>query len=299
MRHIPYYRRTLAAALVVIATATGAHARATGEIWSGTSAGFEVHWTKNDINVRQGGRRVFSARDWVKAGLAHFIAVNRSSGDMQPPNCDYQRSIRIVALVGAMMSLEDRTEISCRREAHPGGMTRLITVDLAVTGALAEAGRDAIGRVDPRHPGRAVLLTQLFPGEEILSALASAPPLRDVLRRTGTRPKTLPALLDAVADASGEGDACYIVPIDLLSAFAFDRLDGKHIIMQLGLPGDGPCRMNLTTSDLSFATPESLALAVQRAAGGEEGFLANRGESIAAGRVTTIELHSGRGGGSN
>jgi hypothetical protein len=283
---------TFAAALALIATAAGAHA---GEIWSGRSAGFQVRWTERDIDVRRGTRRVFSAREWANAGLIHFLAANRGARDMRPPDCNYRRDIRIIALVGAMMSLEDRTEFSCRNEAHPGGMTRMITVDLATMGRLAQAGRDAIGRVDPRAPGRAVLLTRLFPAADVQAALAGAPPLRDVLLRTGTEAATLPALLHAVTDAAGEGDACYVVPSDLLAAFAFDRLDGERVVLRLGLPGDGPCRMNLTTADLSFAIPASLAMAVQDADNGSAGFLAARGARLAAGRVTTIVLHSGHG----
>ncbi|HEX2886661.1 hypothetical protein [Vineibacter terrae] len=290
-------RRLLALVLVLAATAGGARAQAPAAIWSGTSAGFDVQWTTGDIVVRRGQQPVFSARDWAQAGLAHFIDVNRDTRSARPPDCTLTRSLRIVALVGTMMSLEDGFETTCRREAHPGGMTRLLTVNLAKPGSLAQAGRDAIGRVDPDQPGRAVLLTDLFPASDVLAGLAGAPPLRDVLRRAKSTPATLPALLEAVAYASGEGDACYSVPADLLAAFAFARLDGERIVMRLGLPGDGPCRMNLTTADMPFALPESLTPAVRKAAAGQEGFLADRAETIAAGRRTVIELQSGRGAG--
>jgi hypothetical protein len=54
--------------------------------------------------------------------------------------------------------------------------------------------------------------------------------------------------------------------------------------------------MQLTTVPLSFAIPAALAPAVQQAARGEAGFLAECGASIADRRVTTIVLRSGRGG---
>ncbi len=290
-------RRLLALALVLAAAAGGAQAQAPAAIWSGTSAGFDVQWTTGDIVVRRGKQAVFSARDWAQAGLAHFIDVNRDTKSARPPDCTLTRSLRIVALVGAMMSLEDSSENTCRREAHPGGMTRLLTVDLAKPGSLAQAGRDAIGRVDPDQPGRAVLLTDLFAAGDVLAGLAAAPPLRDVLRRAKSTPTTLPALIEAVAYASGEGDGCYSVPPDLLAGFAFARLDGDRIVMRLGLPGDGPCRMSLTTADMPFALPASLAPAARKAAARQEGFLADQAEAIAAGRRTVIELHSGRGAG--
>lgn len=288
--------RAFAVALVLLGTPVAGQAERAGDIWAGASAGFAVQWSRSDIAVHRGKQLVFSASDWAKAGLAHFLMVNRSAGGTAPPDCDYQRHMRIVALVGTMMSLEDRVEISCRREAHPGGMTRLITVDLAASGPLAQAGRDAIGRIDTRHPGQAVLLTKLFPATDVLAALASTPQLREVLQRTGANPRALPELLAAVGGASGQGDDCFIVPDDLLGSFAFDRLDQDRIVLQLGLPGDGPCRMNLTTATSRFAMPDALAAAVRRAASGEAGFLADRGEAIALGRRTEILLRTGRGG---
>lgn len=275
------------------ATSAGARAQTPGVIWSGTSAGFDVQWTDSDITVHRGQQPVFSARAWAEAGLAHFIAVNRAAGRAQPPDCTLLRSIRLLAVVGPMMSLEDQFEINCRREAHPGGMVRLITVNLAATGSLAQAGPDAIGRVDTRQPGRAVLLSDLFSEASILPALAGAPPLRDVLRRAKREPATLPALIDAVAHAMSAGDGCYTVPPDLLASFAFHRLDAERVVMRLGLPGGGPCRLNLTTADVSFAVPETLASALRKAADRQEGFLRDQ---AAPGRSAVIELRSGHGG---
>jgi hypothetical protein len=62
------------------------------------------------------------------------------------------------------------------------------------------------------QPGRAVLLTRLFPAPEILSELASTPLLREIMRRTDSKPVTLQALLDAVVDANGRNDECFVVP---------------------------------------------------------------------------------------
>ncbi len=289
------FRRVLTLLLGIVSMTNAACAQRGPAIWSGSSAGYEVRWTASEIDVRRGDRRVFSAREWANEGLTHFIAANRSAGETRAPDCNYRRSIRIVSMVGSMLSLEDSSEISCRQEAHPGGMTRLITVDLSKSGSLAHAGGDALGQVDTAKPERAVLLTSLFPAADVLAALAAASPVRGVLRAVNAKPATLPALLSAIADARGEGDACFIVPSDLLSAFAFDRMDGQRVIVRLGLPGDGPCRTNLTTSDLSFAIPAALAPALQNAASGAAGFLEARGEQIAAGRVTVITLHSGRG----
>jgi hypothetical protein len=138
-----------------------------------------------------------------------------------------------------------------------------------------------------------VLLTGLFPDEEVLKALIGLPPVQSALRAAGAQPKTSPALVKAVADATGEGEDCYVIPPDLMGRFAFDRVKDHRVVIRLGLPGDGPCRMKLTSLDASFAIPPQIAGALEAAAAGKEGFLATEGTRIAAGRVTKITLRSG------
>jgi hypothetical protein len=266
-------------------------------LWSGTSGGFSIAWTTADLVAQREGKIVFSARNWTQKSLAHFVAVNRANGERGPGDCDYRHSIRLLAVVGSKLSLGDQTEFTCRQEAHPGGMTRLLTVDLAATGTLAQAGRDAIGLVDPSQPGRAVLLTQLFPASDVLSALIQMAPLHAALADQHATPATLADLVAGVAGASGTGDECYSIPTDLLASFAFRRLAGDRVVVALGLPGDGPCRLNLTVSELSFAVPASLALALHQADRHEAGFLPQAYSDPAAGPATTIILHTGRGAG--
>lgn len=292
----PAWSQGMLAALVALGLTMPAIAAPPDHLWSGISAGYSIDWTTADLVARRAGKPVFSAREWAKAGLTHFVKVNRAGG-APPGDCDYRRTIRLLAVVGSRLSLADQAEFTCRREAHPGGITRLLTVDLAETGPLAEAGRDAIGAVDPAHPGRAVLLTALFPEPEILSALARTPALHAALADQKAMPATLPDLVGAVANASGTGDACYTVPPDLLASFAFGRLAGGHVLVELGLPGDGPCRSNLTVSELSFTIPPALAAPLQQADRREAGFLASAGRDWAESPATTIVLHTGRGAG--
>jgi hypothetical protein len=174
-------------------------------------------------------------------------------------------------------------------------MTRLITLDLSSRQPLVEVGHDAIGRVDTERPGKAVLLTRLFTAEQIFKALSALPPIQSALRNAGTQPQALPELVQAVADSTGEGENCYIIPPDLLASFAFDRLEDGRVVIRLGLPGDGPCRMKLTSLDVSFIVPPQMASALEAAAAGKEGFLASEGSRIAAGRSTKITLRSGGG----
>lgn len=292
MRRISPAFARIAAIAAVLLTAPGAFAQTA--IWSGDSGGFTVTWTDADITARHGDKLAFSARDLAGAGLAHFVAANRRGGS-KAPDCDYQRRFRIAALVGSLLSLEDRTEFTCTREAHPGGTTRLITLDLASPKPVAEVGEDAIGRIDTKSPGKALLLTQLFPPEEVLKVLAAATPIKKALRRAEIEAKNLPALVEAVTYATGEDDGCYEVPPDLLARFAFDSLDGDRIIVRLGLPGDGPCRMALTEVPLVFTVPGALSEPLRAAATGSAGFLAEEAKRIANGRATTISLRSGKG----
>jgi hypothetical protein len=283
--------------LALLASVSGfggqAGSNAAGVIWSGKSGGLTIEWSTADITAAQGDKKVFSARDWAEAGLRHFIAVSRSAGMTSPRDCDYTRTFRIVAVVGPLISFEDAAEITCRKEAHPGGMTSLITLDLSNRQPVGEAGSDAIGQIDLERPGKAVLLTPLFPAEEVFRALSGLPAIESALRAAGAKPRTLPAMVQAVADATGEGANCYVIPSDLLGHFAFDRMEGGRVVIRLGLPGDGPCRMNLTRLDASFAIPVRIAGALEAAAAGKEGFLAAEGTRVAGGRVTTIQLRSG------
>lgn len=262
-------------------------------IWSGKSGGLTIAWTTADITATQGGNSVFSAHDWAQTGLNHFVSVSRTAATPSPPDCNYTRTLKIVAVVRAMVSFEDATEITCRKEAHPGGMTRLITLDLSSREPIVESGPDAIGQVDAKRPGKAVLLTRLFPADDVFKALSATAPIQSAVRASGSEPRTLAALIQAVGDATGEGDNCYIIPTDLLAHFAFDRVEGGRVVIRLGLPGDGPCRMKLTSFDTSFAIPSGIASALEAASAGKEGFLAKEGARIAAGRVTTIRLRSG------
>lgn len=292
MRRIPLTLARIAAIAVALLTAPSTFAQTA--IWSGNSGGFTVTWTQADITARRGDNLAFSARDLAKAGLAHFVAANRRGG-LKTPDCDYERRFRIAALVGSLLSLEDRAEFTCTKEAHPGGATRLITIDLANPKPVAEIGADAIGRIDTKSPGKAVLLTHLFPAEEVLKVLATAPPIEKALRRAEITAKTLPALIEAVTYATGEDDGCYEIPPDLLARFAFDGLDGNRIVVRLGLPGDGPCRMALTEVPLVFTIPGTLSEPLRAAATGSAGFLGKDAKRLFGDQETTITLRSGKG----
>ncbi len=104
-----------------------------------------------------------------------------------------------------------------------------------------------------------MLLTGLFPAGEVLNTLTALPPLQSASRRQALDRQSVPALLEAVRDARGEGGNCYVIPSDLLAHFAFDHLQGGQVVIRLGLPGDGLCRMKLTTLDANFPIPASLS----------------------------------------
>jgi hypothetical protein len=194
-----------------------------------------------------------------------------------------------------MISFEDAAEFTCRKEAHPGGMTRLITLDLKRPEKLVERGADAIATVDPNNPGKAVLLTQLFPSEQVFTVLRALSPIEKALKNAGVPANSLPQLVQAVAGSTGEGQNCYSIPTDLTSAFAFDRVEAGQVKVKIGLPGDGLCRMNLTKLEAVFQIPPKLAEPLQAAANGKQGFLGKDAARIANGQSTTISLHSARG----
>ncbi len=226
--------------------------------WSGQSNGYNISWTSTDLLANKGPVRVFSAREFAKQGLAHFIAVNKEDGKM--PACSYERHFRLLAVVGNLVSFSDGSYASCKKEAHPGGETRFTTIDLARAEPIPYSGHDAFGQINPRHPGKSLRLSDLFPEEEIYTKLKADPGIARVLSQDGANltPKNLAELLQDLSGKLGENPDCFSVPDDLLTRFAFRRIRPAAVTIELGLPGAGPCRDDITPVLLEFPMSESL-----------------------------------------
>jgi hypothetical protein len=228
--------------------------------WSGTSKGFKIVWNKANLLVTEGSTPIFSAREFAKEGLAHFVAVGKNPKTGMMPDCTYVRHFRLLAVVGTLISFSDQYYASCPKEAHPGGETRFTTIDLSGRGRVAYTGPDAFGEVQPKQGGKAIRLTDLFSEQDIYAKLKSAPEITRLLAQDGTppAPQNLAELLSVINGKMGENPDCFSVPGDLLSRFAIRHINASDMTIELGLPGAGPCRDELTSIPLQLPISDSL-----------------------------------------
>jgi len=288
------------AALAPIAVGTCSYAQQerTGDVlWSGESNGFRITWSGSNLIARKDAVVVFSARAFARQGLAHFVSVVKDPTTGKVPGCAYERRFRLLAVVGTLMSFSDQYYSSCEKEAHPGGETRFTTIDLAKNGAVTYIGQDSLGEIKSSQLGKAVRLTDVFPEQEVYERLRAHPLIIQTLDAiTGEpTPRTLRVLMSSLSGQRGSGQNCFLIPNDLLSRFTLSRIEDGRIEVKLGLPGDGPCRDDLTQVSLLFSIPSNLRIPLDRAKNSEEGFLMKDGDPLAGKSETIVRLRTGKG----
>ena len=266
--------------------------------WSGESNGFKITWSGSDLIAQKDAVVAFSARAFARQGLAHFVSAVKDPTTGKVPSCVYERRFRLVAVVGTLMSFSDRYYSSCEKEAHPGGETRFTTIDLAKHGGVAYKGPDSFGEIEPSQPGMAVRLTDIFPEQDVYERLRADPLMTKTLdANTGEpTPRTLPELMKTLSGQRGRDQNCFVIPNDLLTRFAFYHVVDGRIEMQLGLPGDGPCRDDLTQVGLLFSIPSNLKIPLEHAiTGGAAGVLMKDVDRKTGESETIVRLRTGRG----
>ncbi|WP_442679775.1 hypothetical protein ACSBM8_00790 [Sphingomonas sp. ASY06-1R] len=206
--------------------------------WSATSAGYALSVSDTDIVVTRGIKMLFSAKAWVRAD--HAQAVRDAEGDAVRT----EHRFSMVSIAGPYLSLRDETYLDITPSAHPGGETRLWTIDLRRL----------------RGPGmitaaQAVDLKSLVGEAPLRRALLADP----VVRTARPRPNaSLDDIRLALPKADFGKDTCFDVPEDWTSRFVLRGWDKGRLLVRLGLPGLGPCRYNLTQLGLTVAAPPTL-----------------------------------------
>src|SRR4051794_11798335 len=102
-------RRSLLALRLALAVALAGPAPAVAEvIWSGTSRGFRVEWTQDDLTASRagGGRPVFSARAFAERRFAKLLAemADGSAGT----DCELEHRVALASLVGTVLSFREK-----------------------------------------------------------------------------------------------------------------------------------------------------------------------------------------------
>lgn len=241
-------------------------------IWAGESGDFLVAWSGDDILVTRPGeatRKIFSAR---QAAMTRLRGEYGGKGAGALPFQEYVYRVRALSLVGPFLSLE---EVSVR-SPQTYTVSRYRAIDL-------------------NGPERKLKLTDLFPAEEVLQALLADPFFKEALR-DNPAPRTLAQLFEllpkditqASDGAEREADKAWF-PEDVLTQFAFDRLDGEWVVVKMGVPfiegmrDEGVCPVELT-----LRIPSLLRDALARAEKRERGFLNKDAGATAGGRETSM-----------
>jgi hypothetical protein len=274
-------------------------------IWRGRSGNFILTWRTSDIRATPADKSVplaFSVIPGVKRDFEAFLAALRASGTREGTEaepCTYERTFKILSVVGSLLSLEDAYYAFCRGWAHPAVETRFTMLDLAKPGELGYADGAAFPPIDldVSKLGKAVRLTDIAAEPDILSALLGDPIIRQALENRGQLvPPTLEQLQRILADQSLEAGEClFRFPEDVFTRVAFHHLEGNRIAVRLGLPPHvGPCRTHHAELGLLLPIPTALKKSLTLAASRQAGFLMRDHKKIAGTRVTTVAFGVGK-----
>lgn len=280
---------SVAGALMLVSAGLNGSAQRTSKpraaeqaIWSGTSASYTIQWTTGDLAARSANSAttaIFSARQMARKDFADI----EKDSDV---HCEYERTFKLLSVVGSIISYEDDYGLYCEQTAHPANESRFVAVDLSKP-ANANRGKD-----ESLLPGNVAKLTDYFPADVILKALLADAIIQKAL--AGKRPRTLAELMKLIGDefptVADDEKLCFTLDPDLLTRFAFHHLEGDKVAVRLGLSGTGVCRGNLTQIGLLLPIPAALKEALAKAETGSEGFLINR--KIGAGRETSFSFET-------
>lgn len=273
-------------------------------IWIGQSGGFIMRWTTSDISAQlsdKNAQMLFSVIPLAKRGFEVFSAVMKDPGaGTAGADCSYERSFRVLSVVGSLVSLEDGSYAFCQGWAHPAMETRWTAIDLAKPGDVAYASTDGLAPIDIdlTKLGKVVMLTDVFAEDAILNALLADPIIKQALQHIGTltSPHTLHDLPKLLENRSLEaGDCVFRLPVDVLTRFVFHHVEKDHVAVRLGLPPNAEaCRTQHARLGVLLPIPASLKTSLALAASGKEGFLMKNQKKIAGNQTTTVAFGTGK-----
>jgi WD domain, G-beta repeat len=219
---------------------------AASPIWSGTSGGYVVSWTAEDLVARTiaGSSPVFSVLERWKTELK---GAKRCTGG---------NSLMLQSVVGAIVSYREESAGECEGAAHPWATVKILALDT-------------------RRGGIPAKLTDLFPEADLLRALLGDKMVQEALGsgRPGPTPSRLSTLIQRIMGYQSE-DCRWAFPSDLLSRFAVHHLEKSRVALRIGLShGCEVARGSFTQMTLILPIPEAWQESLSRAAQRQEGFL--------------------------
>lgn len=242
-------------------------------IWTGGMDGFAVDWRADGLDATRAGKLVLSfgavaRREWSEV---------RARGGGRA--LTLEKTYAVLSDVGPWLSVQEGSFCDCGG-AHPSAGQRVWAYDL---------------RKSQPDRGAPADVSRIFPPNAVLAALLDTEAVAGVLKSMGTKPRTLPDLLQALAFQTVQvGDCSYFFDRTLLSSFAFRQMKGDRITVRFGLSAAAQvCRGELTQIEIVLPVPEALRASLRAAADGVGGLLMEKAEGMSAGRTTSFTFSSG------
>jgi hypothetical protein len=268
----------LAGALLLSAASTHAlSAQPAATIWRGRSGGFDVTWTSGDISARRArdGVVVFSARAIADR---EWGATSADSDDAVPVR-EWERTYRVLSLVGPILSLQEETYCDCGG-AHPISWTRFVSYDLSTSTAAAPHLAD---------------VTRLVDEASLVRALTADPLIRQAMDAAGvhglTRVAQFGPALEAQSISPPSGDCTFALGKEFASEFGLHHLDGTRVAVRFSLSHSVEvCRGMMIQVGVLAVPLASMRIPLREASGRQRGFLM-KDRSAVAGRGRTVFSH--------
>jgi hypothetical protein len=245
-------------------------------IWRGLVDNYGVEWSDSDLvvfRVAPEQEALFSAgrnaRTMFEQEWASWQGDDNGMGDEF--FCEYSRDIKLLSVVGPIISYRTGTYINCYGTAHPSSYTDFMAFDARKSS-------------ESHTPS----LTDYFPKDAILKALLGDKVVKEALSEmeAGT-PGTLDELVSKLSTWMSKCE--YSFPEDFLTRFAFWEVKGDKVAVRIGLPhGCEAARGNLTQLGIWLPIPKDLSEAFANAADKEAGILMKDLSKSANDRSTVI-----------
>lgn len=252
--------------------------------WNTRIDSFEVRWTTNDlVLVGPYGNPSISMKD---EATRQFETTKGNAGKIE--DCSYNREIKLMSVVGHLMSIEDRSMFSYSFSAQGSELsgpysdyTTLITIDTL-------DARDETGNLKPKK------LEALFSKADIFRELVQDKSISRALweRTRGKMPASFDGLVEVLKQENGLlfDNYRYSIHSDFTNHFAFESVEGDRVTVRLALPASNRTNREYAVKYLTFETSPDLKDDLLKAARLETGFLNSDAGRLFGDNATRIEF---------
>jgi LysM repeat protein len=239
-------------------------------IWESENDYLDIRWTTSDITAAKNGKQTFSAQALAKKEFeADFITAH------QLPQCEYERKLSLLSIVGNIASIKQIESVTCEGLAEPSIETRWTAFDLV-------------------HPDSKMPLTRFFTESDILKALLRDSVIQKALATANTsHPSTLQGLYEALEWSNITVKDCeYQLPEDFLNQFAVYRIQRRTVAIRLNLPAASfsSCESKNIQLGIYLPIPRSERKLFNQVRRGQKGFLMAQTRKSAYAKTTEVSF---------